>query len=113
MAIASATPAMAEVRRFRDAAMTRLDRYTCEDVFRRLDDYVDRELSPPEARLVEDHLATCSACATEYAFEAHVIAELRAKLRRVAVPETLLSRIEATLATARGETDGDWRARMM
>jgi anti-sigma factor (TIGR02949 family) len=93
--------------------VTRLDRYTCEDVFRRLDHYVDRELSLPETRLVEDHLATCSACAAEYAFESHVIAELRAKLRRVAVPETLLSRIEAALTAARGRTDGDWRAKLM
>jgi len=81
--------------------MSQWDRYTCEDVFRRLDDYVDRELSPAETRLVEEHLATCSACAAEYAFEAHVITDLRTKLRRVAVPDTLVSRIEAMLADAR------------
>ena len=81
--------------------MNQLDRYTCEEIFRRLDDYVDRELSPPETRRVEEHLATCSACAAEYAFEAHVIADLRTKLRRVDVPETLVARIEAMLASAR------------
>jgi anti-sigma factor (TIGR02949 family) len=88
--------------------MSRLDRYTCEEMFRRLDDYVDRELSPGETRRVEEHLATCSACADEYAFESHVLAELRVKLRRVAVPASLVARIEAVIARARtdGSADG-------
>jgi anti-sigma factor (TIGR02949 family) len=90
--------------------MSSWDRYTCEEVFRRLDDYVDRELSPPETRLVEEHLATCSACAAEYAFETHVLNDLREKLRRVAVPAGLVARIEGMLAAARAETNGDGRA---
>lgn len=86
------------------------NRSTCEDVFRRLDGYVDRELSPAETRLVEEHIATCSACAAEYAFEAHVLNELREKLRRVAVPDSLVARLEGMLAVARAETNGDDRA---
>ena len=78
--------------------MSQLDRYTCEEMFRRLDDYVDRELGPAESRRVEEHLATCSACAAEYAFEAHVLSELRVKLRRVAVPASLKARIESVIA---------------
>ncbi len=46
------------------------DRLTCEEVFARLDDYVDRELSAEEARLVEEHCAVCDVCAREYRFEA-------------------------------------------
>jgi anti-sigma factor (TIGR02949 family) len=89
--------------------MTPLDRLTCEEMFRRLDDYVDRELAPDELRRVEAHLATCSACATEYAFEAQVIAEVRGKLRRVDVPDSLVSRIEAMLMEARATANGNGR----
>ena len=34
-----------------------LDRMSCEEAFRRLDDYLDRELSPDEMRQVEEHLS--------------------------------------------------------
>jgi len=34
-------------------------RYTCEETFRRLEDYVDRELSAEEMERVREHLKTC------------------------------------------------------
>jgi anti-sigma factor (TIGR02949 family) len=79
------------------------DRYTCEDVFRRLDDYLDRELSADEIRLVEEHLKVCAMCAREHAFEEGVIRHVRAKLQRLAVPPDLLQRISTSLVGARGE----------
>lgn len=60
--------------------MSRFDRYTCEEVFRRLDDFVDRELAPEEHTLVEDHLKTCAACLAEYRFERSVIDAIRRKV---------------------------------
>ena len=53
------------------------DRYTCEEVFRRLDDYVDRELAEEETQMVRRHLDACAVCASEYAFEADVLDKLR------------------------------------
>ena len=38
------------------------DRFTCEEIFARLDDYLDRELSADEMRMVKEHLETCAAC---------------------------------------------------
>jgi len=78
------------------------DRYTCEQVFRRLDDYVDRELAPPEVARVRAHLDTCAACAQEYGFEEIVLQTVKAKLRRVAIPLDLRLRIERRLRDARG-----------
>jgi hypothetical protein len=45
--------------------MTPLSRYTCEEAFRRLDDYLDRELSSDETELVREHLEVCAGGARE------------------------------------------------
>jgi anti-sigma factor (TIGR02949 family) len=75
------------------------DRFTCEEVFARLDDYLDRELTTEEMRLVQEHLATCAVCAGEYRFEAGVLEGIRDKLRRIAVPADLMARISARIAS--------------
>jgi anti-sigma factor (TIGR02949 family) len=83
-----------------------IDRYTCEEMFRRLDDFVDRELSPLEMQRAREHLETCAACASEYEFAASMLGELKGKLRRVDVPPELLDRIALQLAQARAEQGG-------
>jgi len=45
-----------------------------------MDDYIDREASPREARWVRAHLAICHACAEHFAFETRFILALRHKL---------------------------------
>ncbi len=81
--------------------MSAVDRYTCEEVFRRLNDYLDRELSPAEMELVKEHLATCAQCASEHAFEASVLQELKSKLRRIDLPRSLVDKVEAILSDSR------------
>ena len=78
--------------------MRQLDRYTCEEVFRRFDDYLDRELTPEEIELVEEHMAICERCAREYRFEESVLRNVRAKLHRLAAPPGLLNRISRALS---------------
>lgn len=77
------------------------DRFTCEQVFARLDDYLDRELTADEMRMVREHLATCAVCASEHRFEAGVLEGVREKLRRLAVPKDLMDRISARIAAER------------
>lgn len=72
-------------------------RFTCEQVFARLDDYVDRELSSEEMRLVQEHLEICAACAGEHRFESTVIHEVRDRLRRIELPAGLMARISERL----------------
>jgi anti-sigma factor (TIGR02949 family) len=81
--------------------MTAIERFTCEDAFRRLDDYVDRALGEEERVKVEAHLAVCEACASEYRFENSVIREVRAKLNRIMAPTDLLERISIRLLNRR------------
>lgn len=83
--------------------MTTLDRYTCKEVLRRLNDYLDRELTSAEMRMVEVHLATCTACASEHRFEAAVIDEVRRKLRRIDVPASVIDKVTGALDRARRE----------
>jgi anti-sigma factor (TIGR02949 family) len=82
----------------------RLDRTTCEEAFRRLDDYLDRRLTPDDMRLIEEHLHVCDACSREFTFEASVVKGVREKLRRVSAPADLLARISERIART---TDGE------
>ena len=84
------------------------DRFTCEEVFHRLDDYLDRELSADEMRLVREHLDICAVCAAEHRFESGVINGVREKLGRIAVPSDLMAKISARLAadTENRKNDG-------
>ena len=80
----------------------RLDRTTCEEAFRRLDDYLDRRLTAEEMQLIEEHLHVCAACSREFTFESSVVKGIRDKLRRVAAPAELLARISEQIARAAG-----------
>ena len=74
-----------------------LDRYTCLETVRRLDDYLDRQLTEMERHEVERHLETCDRCLQRFRFEAAVVDNLRTKLRRVTVPSALESRLRDLL----------------
>jgi anti-sigma factor (TIGR02949 family) len=78
--------------------MGQIDRYTCEEAFRRLDDYLDRELPESERALVKQHLETCAVCASEYTFEESVLVQLKEKARKLSAPPDLLSRISRKLS---------------
>jgi anti-sigma factor (TIGR02949 family) len=74
-----------------------LNRHTCEEAFRRLDDFLDRRLTPEESRLVEEHLHICDACTREFTFEASVLTGVRRKLRHLQEPPDLLGRVLSRL----------------
>lgn len=82
--------------------MSHIDRFTCEEAFLRLDDYLDRELPPDQMECVREHLETCAICASEVHFEQAVIDDVRGKLRRIRAPQDLMSRISTLIASARG-----------
>jgi anti-sigma factor (TIGR02949 family) len=81
--------------------MTHLNRYTCEEAFRRLDDYLDRELSAEEATLVKEHLEICVGCAREFNFESSLLRGVRDKLRQIELPPSLQARILGVLEEER------------
>ena len=82
--------------------MTEVTRLTCEEVFRRLDDYLDRELSADEMRLVREHLDVCAVCTAEYRFEQEVLDDVKEKLRRLTAPPGLLAKVQSAIGKAQG-----------
>jgi anti-sigma factor (TIGR02949 family) len=83
--------------------MNDINRLTCEEVFRRLDDYLDRELTPEELQRVREHLTTCELCAKEYQFEERILTGLRERLRRISAPSDLAQKVAKALARAKEE----------
>ena len=70
----------------------------CREAFRRLDDYVDRELTPDEVADVEAHLAVCVACTDEFAVERDLLDAIRARLKSIRMPPDLMNRISERLS---------------
>lgn len=82
--------------------MSDVNRFTCEEVFQRLDDYLDRELSAEEMRLVREHLELCTVCTMEHQFERRVLDDVKQKLRRINMPADLIARVHAAIVRAEG-----------
>lgn len=71
--------------------------WTCAQVFKRLDDFVDRELQPEELARIELHLRRCRKCTQRFQFEASVLADVKDKMRRIQMPEGMAGRLHETL----------------
>jgi anti-sigma factor (TIGR02949 family) len=87
--------------------VTALNRYTCEEAFRRLDDYLDRELSASEMELIREHLAICEACTREFEFERSLLDRVGTKLRQFPLPDGLQQRVQNIVRRARAEQKPD------
>lgn len=83
-----------------------MNRVTCEEAFRQLDDYLDRELSAEGLRLVEEHLAICAGCLREFTFERSVVQGVRRRLRQAVGTSDLMARISTDLVRAAREIGG-------
>ncbi|MCB8933498.1 MAG: zf-HC2 domain-containing protein [Fimbriimonadaceae bacterium] len=80
--------------------MSQPDAFDCKETFRRLGDYLDRELTADEVACVEHHLEMCEECAKEFQFEAALLAHLKAKARASDLPDGLLTRVLQALDDA-------------
>ncbi len=78
---------------------------SCHETFLRLNDFVDRELSPAEHDAVAAHLVECAKCASMFEFEADVLADLTAKLSRIQLPPSLKERVLEAIQRGAEATD--------
>lgn len=81
--------------------MDPLDFYSCAQVVRLLDDFVDRELDPRELAQVERHLLACEKCAYEVRLEQGTLRSIRATMRRIQLPPGTEARVWRALARER------------
>jgi len=58
----------------------------CHQALARLDDFLDRELSPAETRQVRFHLHICGKCARKFAWQRGYLSALRGRLEHLAPP---------------------------
>ncbi len=65
----------------------------CREAERRLQEYVDRQLTGAEIRAIEEHLAVCERCADCYRFEAEVRTYVKRACAAEPCPETLKVRL--------------------
>jgi mycothiol system anti-sigma-R factor len=73
--------------------------YDCREAFRRLDDYLDRELTAEEMDLVRAHLNDCAVCAPEFEHEATWMRGVRDKLARIDAPAEFRARLLRALGS--------------
>ena len=70
--------------------------------FRRLDDFLDHELTPEETTTIAEHLEVCAVCASEFTFEQSVLDGVKRKLGRLEVAKDLVARILSRIHRAPG-----------
>lgn len=75
----------------------------CDAAFRRLYDYLDGELAPPDLAAIDAHLAICARCSAEFGFESKVLDAIRSRARDARLPAGLRDRIRAALDRADDE----------
>jgi len=73
------------------------DIYSCEVALRRLNDYLDHELTPDERVVVIQHLEICKPCFKRFSFEQTLIVSLREKLTHLRAPEMLRAKLHILL----------------
>jgi hypothetical protein len=81
--------------------MNELDRLQCEQVFKRLDDYIDSELTANEMDKIKMHLEACAWCTGAYEFQTCVLNEVEARLQRIAISAALRDKVADALRKAR------------
>lgn len=74
-----------------------MDPYSCEECIKRLNDYLDHELSEGERVIVLKHLEICKPCLGRFTFEQTLIISLRQKITRLRAPETLREKLHSLL----------------
>jgi len=71
----------------------------CHEALARLDDFLDRELSPAEMRQVRFHLRLCGKCARKFAWQREYLLALRQCLEHLA-PSGDVAALKARLDVA-------------
>ncbi len=86
--------------------MSEMDRSTCEETVRRLNDFLDRELQESEMAIVREHLNSCEVCANGFEFNGSVLHAIKAILDDASLPDGLKGRVFARLRAIEEDSAG-------
>jgi len=75
------------------------DFYSCEAAIRRLNEYLDHELTDTERIIVLKHLEFCRPCMSRFTFEQTLVISIRQKISRLCVPPPLREKLHGLLRT--------------
>ena len=73
------------------------DFYSCEEAIRRLNEYLDHQMSGVDRAVVLKHLEICRPCLRRFTFEQTLVVSLRQKVTLLCVPETLRAKLHGLL----------------
>ncbi len=81
----------------RQADCVSADFYSCEEAVKRLNEYLDHEMTPEERIVVLKHLEICRPCLSRFSFEQTLVISLRQKVSVLCMPEALRVKLHALL----------------
>ncbi len=81
----------AEVKRRTDCVNA--DFYSCEEAVKRLNEYLDHEMTTEERVVVLKHLEICRPCLARFSFEQTLVVSLRQKVSHLCIPATLREKL--------------------
>lgn len=77
---------------------------TCAECLENLGPFIDGELPPDEAALIQEHLGSCADCAAAHRRLVDTSSKLKGGLMRYEAPDVLKARIRASLAESARES---------
>ena len=69
------------------------DFYSCEEAVKRLNEYLDHEMTPEERVVVLKHLEICRPCLNRFSFEQTLVVSLREKVSTLSIPPALREKL--------------------
>ncbi len=73
------------------------DYYSCEEAVKRLNEYLDHEMSGAERDVVLKHLEICRPCLRRFTFEKTLVVSLRQKVTLLCAPTALREKLYVLL----------------
>lgn len=80
-----------------------IDYYSCEEAVKRLNEYLDHQLSEDERTVVLKHLEICKPCLKRFSFQETLIISLRQKVTRLCAPSPLKAKLHFLLRQSEPE----------
>ncbi len=81
----------AEMQRTADCAGA--DFYSCEAAIKRLNEYLDHEMTAEERVVVLKHLEICRPCLKRFSFEQTLVMSMREKVSLLCIPPALREKL--------------------